>query len=181
MSKQIQNVISVLTFSWCVFSGNQLKAEEGNFRPSGVKLTSKIAIDSIRGETAAMMTEAGIDFPVLMQHALDGREVAVRLLFWASNNVGLDGAGADGFGHYLLPVAQKTGDAKLVKILSSIKDSGTLETIRFFLLDELGFGVPEAGADKKAVAAIKKLLPETWKHLNSIREQDAAGQSATAD
>ena len=115
-------ILSLSTALSCVFFGSSLQAEEAHFRTATVKLTSKIAIDSAPSETAQVMTAAGIDFPILLQQAVNGSEAAVKLLFWSSSNVDLDGAAADGFGYYLLEVAEKIGDAKLSKILSSIKD-----------------------------------------------------------
>jgi len=175
MSNAFLKILSLSTTLGCLFFSNPLQAEEANLRTATVKLTSKIALDSSPSETAQVMTAAGIDFPILLQQAMNGSEAAVKLLFWSSSNVGLDGAAADGFGYYLLEVAEKIGDAKLSKALSSIKDPETLETIRFFLLDESGFNVPEKGAKEKAITEVTKLLPETWKRLNSTGEQADGG------
>ena len=163
----------------CVLSISYINAEEAPFRTGKVKLTSKIAKDSFPSEISQVMAGVGIDFPVIVQQALSGSESAVKLLFWSSSNVGLDGAAADSFGYYLLEVAEKIGDAKLSEILSSIKDPETLETIRFFLLDESGFFLAEKGAKEKAITKVTKLLPKTWKHLNSTRGQGSAHQSTT--
>ncbi|MEM6912215.1 MAG: hypothetical protein AAF555_11635 [Verrucomicrobiota bacterium] len=179
MPDTIMKTMSLYISLGCIVVGSQLQAEEPHFRTASVKLTSEIAKGSIRGETAIQMAAAGIDFPVLLQRAIEGDRAAVKLLFWSSANIGLDGGAADGFGSYLLDVAEKIGDAKLSQILSSIKDPETLETIRFFLLDESGFSIPEEGSSEKAITAVSELLPKTWVHLNSIGEQDVAPQSAT--
>ena len=176
----IKSLSLLITFS-CLFFNSRLKGEEAHFRTATIKLTSKIAIDSTPSETAQVMAGAGIDFPVLLQQAVNGSEPAVKLLLWTSSNVGLDGAAADGFGYYLLEIAKKIGDAKFSKVLSSIKNPETLETIRLFLLDELGFFAPENGSRKKATIRVKKLLPKTWVYLKPIGKQDAAGNPLPAE
>jgi len=151
---------------------NSLNAEEQHDRTATIKITHKLAKETIHGETGYQMSNAGIDFPVLLQRSLDGDANAIKLLFWASNNIGLDGAAADGYGYYLLKVAKKIGDAKLSRILSSLKEPETLETIKFYLLDSTGFNTPKEGAKEKSVTMVKKLLPKTWTLLNSTGEQD---------
>ena len=161
---------SLLVFFLSLSFSSQLQAEEEHFRTATIELTSKIALETIPSETSQVMAAAGIDFPVLIQRAFDQDPAAIKLLFWSSANTGLDGAAADGFGYYLLEIAKKVGDVKLSKILSSIKDSETLQTIKFYLLDESGFNGHQEGSDVSAIATVTKLLPKTWAHLNTAEE-----------
>ena len=97
MSKVNLNLTSLFAIFSTIILCSGLKAEEEHFRTGSVKLTSKLALESIPSDTAIVMAGSGIDFPVLLQQALEGNVKAVRLLFWTSANVGLDGAAADGF------------------------------------------------------------------------------------
>ena len=90
MPNAFLEILSISTALSCVFFCSSLQAEEAHFRTATVKLTSKIAIDSAPSETAQVMTAAGIDFPILLQQAVNGSEAAVKLLFWSSSNVDLD-------------------------------------------------------------------------------------------
>ena len=148
----------------------ELKAEEEHFRTNSIKLTSKLAKESIPSETAMVMAGVGIDFPVLLQHCLSGDIRAVRLLFWTSSNVGLDGAASEGFGYYLIAVGEKIGDEKLLQAVTNLNRE-TLESIKFYMLDEYGYSIPKEGSKVKAELNISKLFPTTWKHIKKMENK----------
>ena len=56
------------------------------------------------------MSNVGIDYPVMLQRALDGDKVAIRLLIWAGGNVRLDGAATEGYSYSMVLAAKEIGE-----------------------------------------------------------------------
>jgi len=161
----LKNHFSILCVAQICTLSLQLCAEE-HFRTGSVEITSELAKDSIQSETSLMMSMSGIDFAVLLQQATEGNINAVRLLLWSSANVGLDGAASDGFGYYIVTVGKAVGDEKLLQALTNL-DKETLDTIKFFILDEYGYSLPKDDAKSIAISKASETFPRSWKHLNT--------------
>lgn len=131
-------------------------------RPHQIPITSPLAKDSIAGDTSIIMARSGIDFPVLLQAASTGQPEALRLVFWCSHNIGLDGAGADGYGTYLL----KVGDQKVFNAIRDL-DRKTLGSIKSHLLNACGFHSPDQEVRARAEPKLKELFPKSWERIRT--------------
>lgn len=151
-------------------------AEDENYRTAGIKLSHQIAKDSVSyDDLCATMASIGIDFPVLLQRALDGEGAATRLLIWAGENAGLDGAASEGYSYTMVKVAKKIGDDKLAAAIEGLKIPSLAKTRMFF---EFEF----RSDDDEVIATkeINELFPKSWRLITKRVEPIGADQSAAA-
>lgn len=142
-----------------------ISAEDTANRTADIKLTHQIAKDSVGGDVCTTMAGIGIDFPVLLQRALDGEDKAVCLLIWAGEHAGLDGAASEGYSFAMVEAAKKIGDVRMAAAVKALKMETFANTKMYFQF-EFGSGNDEAAA----IAEIKKLFPTFW-HLITNRAE----------
>jgi|GEM_PF-6983625 len=126
-------------------------------RTSKTKLTHELAKESGIGEAASVMQRAGIDYPALIQHALDGDERALKLFFWASKNMGFDGAAAEEHVADMLYIVEQLGDEKLAKALLKMSPEGKAD-IKLKLTWAIG-------ENEKAINEFSEKFPKSWKEM----------------
>lgn len=141
-------------------------AEDTVNRTADIKVTHQIAKDSVGGNVCTTMAGMGIDFPILLQRALDGEDRAIRLLIWAGEHAGLDGAASEGYSYAMIEAAKKIGDVRLAAAVKVLKME-SFENTKMFFQFEFGSGNDEAAA----TAEIKKLFPTFWHLITKRVEQ----------
>ncbi|MDA7881501.1 hypothetical protein N9A94_04280 [Akkermansiaceae bacterium] len=153
-------------------------AEDKEYRTAAVKLTHQLSKDSAEyGDLCGTMAAIGIDYPVLLQGALDGKPAAIRLLIWAGENAGLDGAASEGYSYTMVKVAKKIGDAKLASAVEALDLQSFTNTQMFFRFEFGFFDGNEAAATKE----LQKSFPKFWQQITKRVEQAGAHRPATAE
>ena len=153
------------------------KAENQEYRTATVKLTHQLAIDSAAyDDLCGQMADIGIDYPVLLQRALDGKDAAIRLLVWAGENAHLDGAASEGYSYTMVKAARRIGDAKLASA-AEVLGAQSFSTIQMYFRFEFGFF---DGDEATATKEIRKLFPKFWHQITKRVEQGDARRPATA-
>jgi len=138
-----------------LISASIISADEIESLMRTPKLTHKIAQETAGlGDLNAMVSAVGIDFPVLVERALDRKEGSVFLLLWLAANAPLDGAGSEGYTHTLVRAAREIGD-KAVAAAAGKLDSRSLAPLRDSFLFEYG-GTDEP---KAAIEAFREEFP----------------------
>ena len=144
-------------------STNFVRAEQNVARTGSVVLTHPLAKQIVKDhhDTCKAMTIIGVDYPVLIQQALEGEPRAIRLMFSLAQVVKFDGAVAESYAATRYKVVSTVGDEKLVGAYSkSTKGVDFLSTRKSLL------NWPNPGDDsEKAEAEIKKHIPQFWKFL----------------
>ena len=170
---QRRSLIAIVTGLWPLLS---VAAEDMDYRTAKIELTHQMAKDSVGyDDLCATMSGIGIDFPVLLQRALDGHDGAVRLLIWAGENAGLDGAASEGYSYTMVRAARKIGDDKMATAAKELKIASFRNTQMYFHF-EFGFDDDEVAA----TAEINRLFPKFWRQITKRVEQGGADQPATA-
>ena len=138
-----------------LISASILSADEIESRTQSPKITHKIAQETAGlGDLNAMTSAVGIDFPVLIDRALDRKEGSVFLLLWLAANAPLDGAGSEGYTHTLVRVAREIGDKAVAEATGKL-DKTSLAPLRDSFLFEYG-GTDEP---KAAIEAFREEFP----------------------
>ena len=163
------------TISLLLLAVNGL-ADGINWRTPGAKLTHKLAQEAVGySDLNAMAAAVGIDYPVLVERALDGKRGAIFLLLWMAGNAPLDGAGSDEYTDTMFRVAQKIGDKTLSDVAKSLNRASLGPLREAFLFEYGGTDEPKAASD-----ALQKDFPMLCSVIAAgIGEQGAAGQPAT--
>jgi hypothetical protein len=139
-----------------LISASILSADEIESRTHHPKLTHKIAQETAGlGDLNAMASAVGIDFPVLVERALDRKEGSVFLLLWLAANAPLDGAGSEGYAHTLVRATREIGDKAVAEAAGKL-DRTSLAPLRDSFLFEYG-GTDEP---KGAIEAFREESPE---------------------
>jgi hypothetical protein len=132
-----------------------LFAEENETRAPHLKLTHKIAQEAAGlGDLNAMSSAVGIDFPVLVDRALDRKEGAVFLLLWLAANAPLDGAGSEGYSYTMVRAARKIGDKTISEAVRKLDRPSLAPLLDCFLFEYGGTDEPKA-----AMKAFRKEFP----------------------
>ena len=105
----------------------------------------------------AMATNAGINYPVLLERALRKEKDAVVKLLWIAGNADLDGAGSEGYSYTMVRAARLIGD-EVVSEAAKLLDDDSRKALRMSFLFEFG----EDNDADRAVADIKKDFPLLW-------------------
>ncbi len=157
----------------CFFFSGISPAEEKNSRTSDVPLTHTIAQESVGySDLNAMAGRVGIDYPVLLQRALDRQRGAVFLLLWMAANAPLDGAGSEGYTCTMVRAAKIIEDQFLSEAAQAL-DVAALGAVRDAFLFEYG-GTEEPVS---ALREVQKDFPKLWAALTRTKgEQDGGGQ-----
>ena len=146
--------------------------DEAESRTTGVKLRHKLAQEAVGyGDLNAMAAATGIDYPVLVERALDGKRSAMFLLLWMAGNASLDGAGAEGYSDTMVRVAREIGDKAIGEGARRL-DQATLLPVRDAFLFEYGGD----GGEEAAAEAVRRDFPTLWSVL-----ADVTGEKAGVD
>lgn len=150
---------------------------EAESRTTGVKLRYKLAQEAVDySDLNAMAAATGIDYPVLVERALDGKRGAMFLLLWMAGNASLDGAGAEGYSYTMVRVAREIGDKAMGEAARRL-DRESLLPVRDAFLFEYGGD----GGEEEAVEAVRRDFPTLWSVLaKATGEQGGADQTGAA-
>lgn len=153
-------VSGVLGFSVITLaSGDQV-----GMRTADVKLThefaKRVALD--HHDTCRRMANSGIDYPVLIQRALDGDLNAIRLFLFRHEVFRVDGAVAASYSQTRFKLAMLVGDEKLTSALQTTAKHDYPLLRRSFL----GWPNPQAEDPAKAEAEMRTKLPKFWALLS---------------
>lgn len=175
--KAIRHYLSVSVIcSVAVVGCTITNAEQRGERTTSVPLSHPFAkrVASDHHDTCRAMASFGIDYPVLVQRALDGQPGAIRLMLSLPWIARIDGAVAESYAATRYKIVVKVGDDKLVAALMPCKQGINYSGIRSSLL-----GFPNPGADvDSAEKELKKLLPKFWQLLSDRIAQTGDQQTA---
>lgn len=165
----------VLVSAGCFLFAGICPAEERGARTSGVVLTYKLARDAVGdSDLNAMAAGIGIDYPVLLQCAMEGKRGAVFLLLWMAANAGLDGAGAEGYSYTMVRAAKIIGDKDLCEAARALDAVASAAVRDAFLFEYGGTDEPDA-----ALREVRKNFPRLWAALLKTKgEADGVGKPA---
>ena len=145
---------------------------EAEARTTGVKLRHKLAKEAVDyRDLNAMAAATGIDYPVVVELALDGKRGAIFLLLWMAGNASLDGAGAEGYSYTMVRVAREIGDKAIGEAARRLDRASLLPVRDAFLFEYGGDGGEEAAAEGG-----RRDFPTLWSVL-----EKAAGEQGGAD
>jgi len=147
-------------------------------RTAEVKVTHDFAkrVATDHHDTCRAMAGFGIDYPVLVQQALNGEPRAIRLMLSVAQVAMFDGAVAESFAATRSKVAFLVGDEKLAAAYERFHRGVDYAGIRESFL--LGGA---ANSRAEAEAEISKQLPNFWRVLNERAEQAAAADRPVGD
>jgi hypothetical protein len=150
---------------------------EAESRTTGVNLRHKIAQEAVDySDLNAMAAAMGIDYPVLVERALDGKRGAMFLLLWMAGNASLDGAGAEGYSDTMVRVAREIGDKAIGEAARRLDRESLLPVRDAFLFEYGGDDGEEAAAE-----AVRRDFPTLWYVLaKAAGEQGGADQRGAA-
>jgi hypothetical protein len=163
----------VIALGGCFPFAGMCPAEERGERTSGVVLTHELAKEAVGdSDLNAMAAGIGIDYPVLLQRAMEGKRGAVFLLLWMAGNAGLDGAGAEGYSYTVVRAAKVIGDKALSEAARALDAAASEAVGDAFLFEYGGSDEPEA-----AVGKVRKEFPKLWAALSKAKgEADGGGE-----
>lgn len=165
-------ILSLIVGTLIFIGGDLAHAEQKGMRTAEVKLTHAFAkrVAEDHHDTCKAMAEFGIDYPVLVQRALDGEPRAIRLMLSLARMARFDGAVAESYSATRYKVAMLVGDDKLIEAYRFFSPS-----IEFSFIRESFLGWPNPESEpEKAEAEVKKRLPKFWNFLTKKVEPAAA-------
>jgi len=112
-------VFSVLAFGCCaVTNGEELVMRTAKV-PLSHDFAKRVAVD--HHDACRVMADFGIDYPVLVQQALDGHPRAIRLILSLPWIARFDGAVAESYAATRYKIVMLVGDEKLVSAITPMK------------------------------------------------------------
>lgn len=139
-------------------------AQPAGTRTAEVTLSHKVAkqVAANHHDTCRALARLGIDYPVLVQQALDGQPGAIRLLLSLPSIARFDGAVATSYAATRYRVAMLVGDEKLFAACEPLDEGADYAALRRSFL-----GFPNPGADiEEAENEVRKSLPRFWQLLS---------------
>jgi len=133
-------------------------------RTSEIPVTNPMAKGTKYGDLNSYLVSLGVDYPVLLQKVTEGDSYSLKLFLLISENLGIDGAAAEGYGYYLTDVIEAIGDKKVAEVAKEL-DKKTKESLKLYLLDMMGVHSPKEEVGKKASEKAKAFCPQLWEVL----------------
>ena len=161
----------VVTASCCSIAS----AERQVLRATDVELVHAFAkqVATDHHDICRAMANIGIDYPALVQQALDGNPRAIRLMLSLPWIARFDGAVATSYAITSYKVAMMVGDKKLVAAFDPYQEGVNYSGIRKAFL-----GYPLGSSSLEVEAEIKRRIPEFWQMITE-RVEGGAGHPAT--
>ena len=105
----------------------------------------------------SMVSNAGVDYPALLERALRKEKDAVAKLLWMAGNAKLDAASSEGYSWSMVKAARLIGDKQISEAAMPLDDASREALSRAFLFE---YGIDSD--PETAVADMKRDFPVLW-------------------